>query len=87
MDYFGKLVVLYTEAAERWTVGLKVLEKFSLTAYHYTNARWPTLTSPKRLSLETVNTTNVPVNRTAGIQERTFDGGDITARSTERLYL
>ena len=45
-----------------------------------------TSTSPKLLSLETVNTTNVRVNRTAGIQESTFDGGDVTARSTGRLF-
>jgi hypothetical protein len=50
------------------------------------NARWSTSTSPKRLLLYTVNTTNLPVNRTAEIQERTFDGGDITARSNERLF-
>jgi hypothetical protein len=43
-------------------------------------------TSPKRSSLETVNTTNVPVNRTAGMKERTIEGGDVTARSTERLF-
>lgn len=33
--------MLYTEAAERWMVGLKVLEKFSLTAYHYTHLQRP----------------------------------------------
>jgi hypothetical protein len=50
MDFFGILVVLYTEAAERWTVGLKVLEKFSLTAYHYTHIQRPLVVNqPKAL--------------------------------------
>jgi hypothetical protein len=46
----------------------------------------PLQTSPKRLSLETVKTTNVPVNRTRQNKERTFDGRDVTARTTERLF-
>jgi hypothetical protein len=29
--------MLHTKAAGRWMVGLNVLEKFSLTAYHYTH--------------------------------------------------
>jgi hypothetical protein len=54
MDFSGVLVVLYTEAVERWMVGM-VLEKFSLTAYHYTHLQRPLVHVKQPKALVAIN--------------------------------
>lgn len=48
-------MVLYTEAAGRWMVGLKVLEKFSLTAYNYTHLQLPLVRVNQPKALVAIN--------------------------------